>query len=972
MRDTVDTVDTVLSPALLDTLWGKSSRENKGSRKWLPLITHLTDAMETAAALWDTYLPEQVTRNLIEQCSGDAQQARRVYLFLAGAHDVGKASPHFIMQCEWLASRVESAVPELPCRAPERFEHARTGHTAFYRWLYTRAGAESLLPSPRPRRVDYGLGWGIPILAHHGRFPPTDNGSSFFPLFLKTASRHRYDGVHQQEWRDVQHALLDRIADCVGLMHEDIRLMVSAPLSPTNQVLLTGAVMMADWIASDVSLFPLFDVSASEAIPDSDRSESALARLALPDRWKAGSGLWDDFESCFVSRFSRTPRPVQRAVFDHLKSHAPESGSMLVVIEDATGSGKTEAGLAAAEMLAHRSGARGVLMALPTRATSDAQFGRMAGWVDNLSRINGQRLSLALVHGHAAFNTEAAELTRVGLFSDTRESSVGDLGDDCGAVTHRWMAGKHRSVMHDFVVTTIDAVLALSLREKLIALPHLAVASKVVILDEVHASDDYMRALLCRTLRWLGEHGVPVIALSATLNPAVRAELHAAYRGQDSATPDTDAGVGTDDAHRRSFPIISSSARGGIAVAVTDGIPVSGHSKTVRVRRLPGETVSDIGEAIAARVRGGCVAVVCNTVSGAQRMYADLARRLPDWTVELMHSRFTVSDRRQRESALLSRLGPDGDRPEKLMVVGTQVLEQSLDIDFDVMFSDLAPMDSLLQRMGRLHRHPRNDRSSHHPEPVLYLTGILGGSAEEPPRFPAGWKAVYRGTAYLLASAAELVFGERRAVTTPDDTPALMLPLAEVKVPEPWQDEYIRALVELDARVVADVSKAQGWLVGAPDRNANYLDGWNYVETGNTGAEFPQVRNSVMSESVLVLERGSNGYLYVPATDEHPRIRVASTLVRIADPALSEDDAVRLAMQSVPLPYGQWAALSALPTTGDLRSAGYAPRWKPTDRRLGIDKDTKFLIVESDTQEYRCPATGKCFRYSNNHGLEIE
>lgn len=198
-------------------------------------------------------------------------------------------------------------------------------------------------------------------------------------------------------------------------------------------------------------------------------------------------------------------------------------GPGVMVVEAPMGIGKTEAALAAAEVLAYRFHCGGLIVALPTMATTDAMFGRVLAWVRSLP--SPHQLSMYLAHSKAALNDEAGTLPR---------HCAGHLYDEQGkasaaAVAMGWLSGRKKGVLSTFVVATIDQVLFGALRSRHLALRHLALAGKVVIVDEVHAADAYMRAYLCRALQWLGAYGTPVVLLSATLPPDQREELLNAY-----------------------------------------------------------------------------------------------------------------------------------------------------------------------------------------------------------------------------------------------------------------------------------------------------------------------------------------------------------------------------------------------------------------------------------------------------------
>lgn len=280
-----------------------------------------------------------------------------------------------------------------------------------------------------------------------------------------------------------------------------------------------------------------------------------------------------------------------------------------------------------------------------------------------------------------------------------------DVDDDAGAAVYQWFEGRKKSMLADFVVGTVDQLLQLALKQKHVMLRHVALMNKVVIIDECHAYDAYMNVYLKRALNWLGRYKVPVILLSATLPAAKRDDLVRAYLNRDAAT-----------SRRRRRDIQNEEANSDYPLMTyTDGdnvlqkhVEAGVMPLNVKVNRIYENDVVDLLEDLLSD--GGCAAIIVNTVKHAQELAERLKAEFGD-DVSLLHSRFTATDRISKEDILRKQLGKAGTgtkRPHRLIVVGTQVIEQSLDIDFDVMISELCPIDLLLQRMGRLHRHNRN------------------------------------------------------------------------------------------------------------------------------------------------------------------------------------------------------------------------------------------------------------------------
>ena len=245
-----------------------------------------------------------------------------------------------------------------------------------------------------------------------------------------------------------------------------------------------------------------------------------------------------------------------------------------------------------------------------------------------------------------------------------------------------------------------------------------ALGRKVVVFDEIHAYDAYMNRVILHLLRWLRVLGAKVILLSATLPDTLRRELLTAYGATEPAY----------EADYAPYPQILHACAGTEAQRFVPTPAKAGpEPKCIEVRpeATSDATSAGVAHVLALAKQGGCVAWIRNTVREAQKAYRQLASQA-DAEVVLLHARFTRADRNRIEERLVARLGKDADlkhpRPDRLIVVATQVIEQSVDLDFDAMVSDLAPADLLLQRAGRLHRHRRPSSVRHgHQTPNLIV-----------------------------------------------------------------------------------------------------------------------------------------------------------------------------------------------------------------------------------------------------------
>lgn len=835
------------------TAWAKSLRDeydHETVTAWLPLHVHLADAAAVAELLVREWVSPLALGRIAADLGGSRESVVTLVRWLAAVHDIGKISPAFASQVAALTptmSRygltVRHGMREHQLRATVR--HERVGEISVGEWL-----TEVLDFDPTTATQLASV-----VGAHHG-VPQTRKNIADVRGHLPL----RGTGPWEKSRRDA----VRWATDLVG--HDELHRLATVRLSLPAQVLCAGIVIMADWIASNADLFdlqPAHTVHDDPTPPDPDRSArraaAAWAELDLPGGWRARP--IGDPAAAFAQRFGRpegTARPSQLAA---VEAAVAQDVPGLVIVEAPMGEGKTEAALLAAEVLAARSGADGCFIGLPTRATSDAMFSRVLRWMRSLPALSAD-VGVMLAHSTNTLNDEYRDLSRgrlVGVDGDGRGHD-GEVG-----VAHHWLRGRKRGALAQFVIGTVDQALFTALRSRHLMLRHLAMAGKVVIIDEVHAYDVYMSRYLDRTLHWLGAYGAPVVLLSATLPAARRVELIRAYEsGSRPAFPT----VISDDA---GYPLISATGLPSRTVAAGSA------SRTVLVERLDGAGDDDPTDldALVAALReslagGGCAVVIRNTVGRVQTTADRLVAEFGPDDVTVAHSRFLAVDRSRIDAELVRRFGPPGtttDRPVRHVVVASQVVEQSLDVDFDVMITDLAPVDLLLQRLGRLHRHER-DRPEGLREPRLLLTGV-DDWAGTPVRAVPGARRVY-GEYPLLRSAALL--RDRTSIAVPADiAPLVQAAYGDEGIgPADWDEAMTAARTTLDVERAHREERAVTYLLnetGSADRG---LGDWLGVHVGDAETDRDtrftgQVRDGAETLEVLVVQCDRDGGLLVPA-----------------------------------------------------------------------------------------------------------
>lgn len=956
------------------SVWAKSTKDDLG---WLPLWRHLDDSAEIAGLLWDHWLPA-ATRRLIADVLPDGERdGRRLAVWLAGVHDIGKATPAFASRRAPLAEPMRRQGLQMCDQYPKadlkQTLHGIAGQILLERWLADVHG----WTRRRSRQI------AVVVAGHHG-VPPTTSE------ILAAESHLGLLGLRdsQRTWRVVQRELLDRAASQYGV-NDRLPHWADVALSQPGQVLLTALVIVADWIASNEDLFP-YDL---ETLSSPTRIARAWEKLDLPTPWQALPVL-EPPEKLFASRFAlpagASPYPMQQAAVEI--AHAMPSAGLLV-IEAPMGEGKTEAALAAAEVLAARCGAGGVFLALPTRATSDAMFKRVRDWLSQVPDVDQDAGALAvmLAHGKARFNDDFRALTYghstgVELDSHDEDQQVGRSRD---LAAHRWLSGRKKAMLSSFVVGTIDQLLFGALRSRHLALRHLGLAGKIVIIDEAHAYDVYMSRYLDRAVEWLAAYRVPTIVLSATLPAHRRRQLIEAYdRGRGIASPpprrrswrtdqtpvvDPYAGL----LGNLGYPLLTASGMDGRPTVRTPAM--SGRATAVTMRRT-----DDDPDVLAALLRtslagGGCALVVRNTVRRVQATAAHLRMALAGAGIEVSvaHSRFLAPDRAEKDRQLRDLFGPPEHlanlgrkRPDRHVVVASQVAEQSLDIDFDLLITDLAPVDLVLQRAGRLHRHDRGEaRPAGLRNASCFITGVDWSS--DPPEPVSGSVRVY-GRHQLLRSLAVLLpyLEESKTLNLPADiAPLVQTAYGPEEVgPADWREAMDAARVRYEQLQQQKERKAETFRLGPVGPAGRPIVGWLDANVGDVDDDprlegRKQVRDTpAESVEVLVVVRRTDGALITP-----PWLKRAGGREVPTDYEPSRDIARTVASCTLNLPY----ELCNLESIDDLERRFCFPGWQQSPwlegqltlvldehgeaevdgHRLRYDPEDGLIVTRLDTTE---------------------
>lgn len=902
----------------------KSDRQQ--SNRYLPLWMHTRDTVEVMRFLLDKWLPESVVA--VTGLSGAA--FKRLVVFLAGVHDIGKISNAFVYQIAQCFPEIRDLVEPLTIAEPS---NARDDRECRH---HTIVGAAILNTLGVPDWVSSVVG------AHHGKTLPCIVADDVMEKRRNLYGRSEEERLWQELWQEHLAEALEQAGYASIAEIPDI-------LPQPAQMLLIGLLIFADWLASGTARFPLID--AEKTVTDTvypERAARGIKTLDFLTRWKIDE-TWR-YEDLCHERFGFDGSNAVQQTIAQVAGEAEQPG--LFILEAPMGVGKTEAALMAGEILAQRRGESGLAFFLPSQATTNAMFDRMMDWLRRLlagkdetwsfdDLEENEKITIELAHGKARLNDKFAELAEQGAWTDE------DASD--GITANEFFMGRKTKLLANFVVGTVDQFLMGALKQKHLMLRHLGLAEKVVVVDEIHAYDAYMTRYMKGMLDWLGAYQTPVILLSATLPGHRRAELVGAYLGQANYA-EKDA-----LAEERAYPLLT----------WTDGAHV--HTRTIpldkeqtEVRILRGQD-ADLTEFLRQRLQmGGCAGVIVNTVKRAQEIARQLERAFPQCEILLDHAQFLMPDRMAREEQLLQRLGRRSTAAQRngLIVVGTQVLEQSLDIDFDVLVCDLCPMDLLLQRIGRLHRHGEHPR----PKPLQTAACLVlnaDGEALEP-----GAEKIYG--AYLLKMTARLL---PDVIHLPGDISPLVQETYQVKDENFSDDEagIARAYDEYRQKAAQQERKAGETCISlakrVPGRRklTRLIDGLMDYQIDQSEAQAQaSVRDGIASIEVLVLQYGEDQRL-------HEAGQSGEMLNVLPNVMPSAEEAKIIMRQSLRLPY-IFNLPGMLEKVLDELEAVRQTTLREWTQSPAIGREL-FLLLDADGN---AEIAGKRVHYDATYGFQVE
>ncbi|MCP4695627.1 MAG: CRISPR-associated helicase Cas3' [Gammaproteobacteria bacterium] len=724
-------------------LWGKAGKRDK-----IPADRHgaLPAHMLAVAACFSVLIEERRNRAILCRLWPGQEPPLKLLAWVAAMHDLGKA------HCWFQAKRPDVVAEilgidehEVPKAKP--YYHGSTGFHTFHKDLLDELQSRFNLNRQERRTLDGLLS---AACAHHGFYP-------------RAKEEEEADGKASPD--HFAQTMINRLA-------EDFEQMLDGPfvVSPLKQHAvsaahwLAGWISLADWLGSDEKTFEPINCREFDlhyGTPQAMRTlfekyrEYARQRISDLGIFKPAFAGADQPVNIYdaVMRDEKTgeiypARPLQQWILDRLH---PKDGAHLLLLEAPMGNGKTEAALLAAGRFIAGKSAHGLAFALPTQASTNQIYKRLKNFSNALFK-----LFPGLTHGDAKLWLQG---------QSARQET--ETGEESACHLDEWITdtGK-KAFLAPVSAVTIDQMQLAAMHSKHGFLRAAALARQVTVIDEIHAYDAYMREILDSLLQYLGAVGTPVILLSATLPPGIRIRLLRAY------CQGADIPFAPDALGKEVYPLVTEvTALKSIQQYDTPG--KADAPRQVIVECLSASEAQN--RAIAAAQAGGCVCLLCNTVKSALARYTELHDR-KDIRVDLLHARFRWQDRRIIEegfdetgekvrTGVIDYAGKESN-PEirrGRLLIATQVVEQSLDLDFDLLVTEVAPIDLIMQRVGRLHRHDRKRPASELNRPRLIV--IV-------PEADADDKAWFEGTQLIYKNGEKL----EPSIQWLKDNPSFTLP----------------------------------------------------------------------------------------------------------------------------------------------------------------------------------------------------
>ncbi len=765
--------------ALYYRYWGKASYDQTDGQGCHLLPYHCLDVAAVGRLLLEQHLP---LRKTLQRLTGLTEKDLHTSLpTLLALHDLGKFSSSF----QALRPDITQAInPTATYTQEYDIRHDQLGYTFWQSVLKPHWQQTGLIPrtgrgGEGAHPIDICM---LAMTGHHGKPPSakhirheryfsdadqqaaiafTDDILTLFPHFAETLSKWDMQAMRRASWW------------------------------------LAGFAVLCDWIGSNADFFAYSSSPASVEEYWKVAKQQAGTAIAKTELLTAIPSQSLKLSQLLNIKQDAKPTPLQDLATTLTLGHQPQ----LFILEDVTGAGKTEAALLITHRLMAAGLANGLYFGLPTMATANAMYDRVGNIYREFYEIDAVP-SLVLAHGAR----DLSDKFRQSLIPQSKHPEAGYPNEGVSpASTHcsEWLAdNRKKALLAEIGIGTIDQALLGILPNKHQSLRLLGLSNKILLVDEVHACDAYMLPLLERLLTAHAMAGGSAILLSATLPRTQRERLIRVFaEGMGKSKPTTD---------KTDYPLLTHFT----------GEHLEEHALQTRSevkRRVSVDFISQrdqIEQQLSQWMeQGDCACWICNTVADARKIYSWLKSTHAEWQIDLFHARFCLADRITIENRVLQRFGKDGDHNQRTgqLLIATQVVEQSLDLDFDHLISDLAPIDLLIQRAGRLHRHRRDvkgnpiDNHDQRLEPILTIHAPEWQEEPTPDWFKQAFpraQAVYENHAQLWMGMKLLK--EQNGFRMPEDARSL---IEGVYGPEA---EIPGGLQEIDATAEGNQKAQQG------------------------------------------------------------------------------------------------------------------------------------------------------------------
>ncbi|AEI37912.1 CRISPR-associated helicase/endonuclease Cas3 [Zymomonas mobilis] len=696
----------------IKSYWGKYKTLDDLPEKmlWHPLAYHSLDVAAAMEAILD--IRPRYVQEIAKKGAFSETEVKHQLILMAALHDIGKFAQNFQSKNEDLAKEISGHT--LNSEDWLRYGHGDVGYT-FWKKCKDRI-------DPTFKKNEYFDDWLHAAFSHHGT-PATEInlGNAIASSAIDDAQNYIKDIFDLFGWperKEIQRSEKNALKEATWCI--------------------AGLVILADWLGSNAEKgwFPYEKPDFSLA--DYWKKAQEKAKTAITEAQLAEAAIATHFDLKSYFKEDVTATPLQKWA----EQQQPNKGSHLYIIEDFTGAGKTEAALILAHRLMQSGSAEGIYWALPTMATANGLYARIEKGYRALFADNALP-SLVLAHSardfHKKFQISIEGVSRYKKGSNDPDDIPAEV--NCAAF---FAENKKYTFLAQFGIGTIDQALIAVLPVRHNNLRLAALSRRVLIIDEAHSFDGYMTKGIEALIEFQAALGGSVIILSATLIQAQKRGFVQAFGGDYNVVE-----------RNAPFPLVTY-------------VDPEKHSDEYPLAALRGSrrdlpvkffsSVEQVLETILFKAsQGNCVLYIRNTVSEALEAYEWLKDHAPETVkLHLFHARFCLKDRQERENEILMLLGKESTIQQRAgqIVIATQVVEQSLDLDADYMATDLCPMDLLIQRAGRLHRHThRPDRSP--PELWLVSHSAIADAPEDwvSSLFPKGqyvysdfgqlWRTVY-------------------------------------------------------------------------------------------------------------------------------------------------------------------------------------------------------------------------------------